>query len=454
MPPLWFGRMSAPARPRRRSTPWSWPTALAGPAKTSRPGLPASKPCSCRSAGTWWRCRANRALTFRRSSNRSGSAVVASGGAMWRRFCMPMALAATRSATLSRRAGLRLISDLTRRRDGVEFRFAATSGSRPHATQSPSGSVPVRFDFPERKGREHVRRIGRRRCMQIGPVDLAEAGEAEKTERARHLVFHEFQHPHDSGLTGGREAVALHAAKPDEVGAKRQRLDDVGAAIDGAVDDDRRPARNRLHHFRQDLGRTAAVIELAAAVIGHVDDLDAVIERDLGVFGGADALNSERDLVLAFHALDRAPVERHLKVAPLHAAAARGNMTFGEIAFAPAVMSGVDRDAKRGVIVLDGALDVIVGPGGVTSDIKLKHPQRIGRRLGDILQSGFAHRTEHMSNPELGRGSHDRLGAAGVKALQRADRTEHHRQAQFVAEHLDRWTDFADIAQHTRSQRD
>src|SRR5262249_17536637 len=101
------------------------------------------------------------------------------------------------------------------------------------------------------------------------------------------------------------------------------------------------------------------MIELTAAMIGDVDDLDAVIERYLGVVGGANPLDRERYLEFAFHAFDRAPVERHLKVAALHAAAARGDVPFGQIAFAPAVMGGVDGDAERRVIIFDGALDVI-----------------------------------------------------------------------------------------------
>src|SRR5262249_47251747 len=150
-----------------------------------------------------------------------------------------------------------------------------------------------------------------------------------------HLVFHDLEHAHDASLASGGQAVALHAAKPDQIGAKRQRFDNVGAAIDGAVDDDQGPARHRLHHFRQHFGGGAAMVELAAAMIGDIDDLDAVIERDLGVLGSPDALDGERDLILAFHAFDGAPVERHLKVAALHAAATSCDVPFGQIAFAP-----------------------------------------------------------------------------------------------------------------------
>jgi hypothetical protein len=132
------------------------------------------------------------------------------------------------------------------------------------------------------------------------------------------------------------------------------------------------------------------VIELTAAVVGDVDDLDTMIERDLGVLGSADAFDREQDLVLALHALDRAPVECHLEIAALHAAAAGGDVPFGDIAFAPAVMGGVDGNAKRCVIVFHRAFDMIVGPVGVTAHIELKHAQRIRRRLGDLFEPRLA----------------------------------------------------------------
>ena len=41
-----------------------------------------------------------------------------------------------------------------------------------------------------------------------------------------------------------------------------------------------------------------------------------------------------------------------------------------------------------------------------------------------------------------------------MKAFQRADRTQHDRQAQLVAEHFRRGIDLADVAQHARPERD
>jgi hypothetical protein len=57
------------------------------------------------------------------------------------------------------------------------------------------------------------------------------------------------------------------------------------------------------------------MVELAAAMVGDVDPFDAVIERDLGVLGGGDALDDQRDLVFVLDQLDRAPAQRLLVIA-------------------------------------------------------------------------------------------------------------------------------------------
>ena len=103
---------------------------------------------------------------------------------------------------------------------------------------------------------------------------------------------------------------------------------------------------HRIDHLRQHVDRAAAVVELAAAVVRHVDPFDAVLDRDAGVLGGGDALDGERDLELLLDALDRLPVERGLVDAVLHPPASGGDEALGDVALAPAVMGGVDREAN------------------------------------------------------------------------------------------------------------
>ncbi len=165
-------------------------------------------------------------------------------------------------------------------------------------------------------------------------------------------------------------------------------------------------------------------------------------------------LSDERDLELLLDALDRAPVERGLEGAALHPPPPGGHEALGDVALAPAVMGGVDGQAERRVAVRDGALDVIVDPGLVAAHVELKEAQRIGRRRGQLLEPGIADRAEHVAGAELPDAAHHRGGARGVKAFQRADRRQHHRQAQLAPELVHRRIDLADVAQHPRPERD
>src|SRR3989449_11652175 len=83
------------------------------------------------------------------------------------------------------------------------------------------------------------------------------------------------------------------APHADAVGAERERLHHVGAPHERPVDDDERALPHARHDLGKDVGAAAAVVELAAAVIGHVDAFHAVLARDLGVFGGRDALEAQ-----------------------------------------------------------------------------------------------------------------------------------------------------------------
>ena len=153
-------------------------------------------------------------------------------------------------------------------------------------------------------------------------------------------------------------------------------------------------------------------------------------------------------------ALDRAPVEARLRNAVLHPAPAGGDEALGDVALAPAVMRGVDGERKGGIAMLDRARDMIVDPGRVAADIELVEPQRRGRGSRQLFEPGLADRAQHVRAPELLDPAHDRFRAGGVKALERADRREHDRQAELPPELAHRCVDLADVAQHARPKGD
>jgi len=105
------------------------------------------------------------------------------------------------------------------------------------------------------------------------------------------------------------------------------------------------------------------MVELASAVVGHVDPLHPVVDGDHRILRGADALDHQRDLVLVLDAFDAAPVQRHLEFTAADVAAVGADVTLRKIAFAPAVMRGVHRETKRGIAAADGPLDAVVDEG-------------------------------------------------------------------------------------------
>src|ERR1051325_7606204 len=270
-----------------------------------------------------------------------------------------------------------------------------------HPTALATRSIPIILDLQQRERAEHMRRGHRRRRVQALAVEVGELRHAEQAEAALYLVLQQLEQAHDRALAAGGERIALQAAEPDQTGAGRDRLDDVGAARERAVDDHLGATGRGVHDLGQDVHRAAPVVELAAAVVRDVDPVDAVLDREPGVLGGRDALDGERNVELALDAVDGAPVERRLVLPARRLAPPAHDVALGDVALAPAVDRGVDREAERRVTLGDGARDVVVDPGGVAAYIELEEEQRGGRGLGDLLEAGLAHRAQHMADAEL-----------------------------------------------------
>ena len=78
--------------------------------------------------------------------------------------------------------------------------------------------------------------------------------------------------------------------------------------------------------------------------------------------------------------------------------------------------------------------------------------QRVGRGLGGLLEARLRHRTQHVGGAERPDAARDARARAGIEHLERADRRQHHRQAQFAAEYFDCRVDLGDVAQHARPE--
>ena len=118
--------------------------------------------------------------------------------------------------------------------------------------------------------------------------ELLRGGAAEQAQRQRQLVAQELEDVPHAVLACRREAEDRRAAGEHRACAQRERLGDVGAAADAAVEIDLDPSGDRVDHLRQRVERRRSSVELAAAVVRDDDRRRAVLDRQLGVLGGDD----------------------------------------------------------------------------------------------------------------------------------------------------------------------
>src|SRR5436190_5401283 len=216
-------------------------------------------------------------------------------------------------------------------------------------------------------------------------------------------------------MAGGGEAVDVEPADRHRIGTEGDRLDDIGAAGDRAVDDDTGAAGDRLDHFRQYRDRAQPLVELAPTMVRDVDAIDPVVDRDLGVLGGGDALEDQWDVEIPLDPLDVLPVELRLvdpRIIDPHAAAL---VTFGDVALAAAVAVGVDRQTEGVVALVGGTADMIVDPGRVAPHIKLEDPEPVAGSLGGLVHAGLGHRGEDYAVAEFSGRGRDRRATARIE---------------------------------------
>src|SRR5947207_39101 len=275
--------------------------------------LPAVSDRSRSTAWTGWRTDAENSCFERSSIGRClviGSAAIFS--ASHGDNAPARVQAASQNIEQQKQRREKIVTDGTRGHESTAFALLSPDYPPSRATGS-SGLVPVILDSEQRERAQDVRRIGRRRRMQVGAIELGESDHAEQAEAPLHLILQQFEQAQHARRPASRERKALHAADADQIGSRGDRLHDVGTTANRAVDEDFRPAGNGLDDFRQHVHCAASVIELAPSVVRHVYPLDAMFDSDAHVLGAGDALDRQRDLKFALDALDRAPIEAGLE---------------------------------------------------------------------------------------------------------------------------------------------
>jgi hypothetical protein len=158
----------------------------------------------------------------------------------------------------------------------------------------------------------YVRRYDLARRTDVRFVELVITGDAEQRQTDADLVFEDLEQPHDTWSPSRGEAINIKPTDRDNVGAEDQRLDHVGATIDAAIDHDSGASPDGFNDLGQDIDRANTLIELAPAMVRHVNAVGPAFERHLGVLGGADALQHDRNVEVLLDPLDIAPVEAGL----------------------------------------------------------------------------------------------------------------------------------------------
>jgi hypothetical protein len=133
------------------------------------------------------------------------------------------------------------------------------------------------------------------RIHQLGP-HLLQRPDPTIPHRHLQLIPHNLQqmlHPR----LAIRRRVQHRPAQPDGRGAQGEAFEDVGAAADAAVDEDGErffaggeDAREAPVAFKQGQDGRGGGVEIASAMVGEHDALEPIIEGELDVVGGHDAL--------------------------------------------------------------------------------------------------------------------------------------------------------------------
>ena len=90
-------------------------------------------------------------------------------------------------------------------------------------------------------------------------------------QRAEDLRLQQLEHAARAGLAVDGEAPERRAAGEDRARAERERLHDVGAAADAAVEQHLDAAVDGLDHLRERVDRRRHAVELTPAVVRDDD---------------------------------------------------------------------------------------------------------------------------------------------------------------------------------------
>ena len=240
------------------------------------------------------------------------------------------------------------------------------------------------------------------------------------------LVLEELHGALHALLAVGAHGVEEGAADTDALGAQAERLDDVGAAADAAVDEDvdlgvEAALAQDGHGLGEDLDAGARKVELAAAVVGEDDAADAGVGGAQDVLDALDALEDDGHPGDGQEPGDVGPGEGRVDeagdgaggalagvglAARLHAAAAVGELG-AHVLLAAAQLRGVDGDEQPLAAAALGVLDDAARDLAVAVDVELQPLDLVAAAgVDDLVEGARRQRGDHL---------HDAVGAGRAR---------------------------------------
>ena len=117
-------------------------------------------------------------------------------------------------------------------------------------------------------------------------IKVANARNAHQGHGAIYLFLQDVKHMNYSPFPIHRHPIKIGTPNQNSTGAEGERLDDIAAATDSAVEQDLSTVSYGGHDIRKRVERWTCEVELPSTVVGHDDPGDPQRDRALGVAGG------------------------------------------------------------------------------------------------------------------------------------------------------------------------
>ena len=266
-------------------------------------------------------------------------------------------------------------------------------------------------------------------------------------------MFENFQCTDNGRSTAGRHCQSFNSTHTNCRSTQTQPLDNVRSAHESAVYHDRHPASDCSHHFGQRIDTSTCVIELSAAVIGDIDDVDSHLDTARGILGDINPFDEQRDVEVVFDVRDGLPGHSRLVVEIQRVRTRSGSrhMALEDVPFASGIGLRVGGETETRVTGIDRPPNEVVHPCLVAHEVELIDA-RARHELCNLFEIRRAHRTENLLHAKIRCRPRNRFGATSFEYLHRTDWGQKYRDSQWATQKLCVRLDLTDVIENSRPE--